>query len=97
MAKRLTREQKREQVLIDLINKMFEIAGHEVTYDDIVGRTDQWYTEWTMTMAQAEEWRKWGKQHLKKALRISAKQAERDMMWANLQWGLKCNDFEIKM
>lgn len=97
MAKRLTREQKREQVLIDLINKMFEIAGHEVTYDDIVGRTDQWYTEWTMTMAQAEEWRKWGKQHLIKTLRISAKQAEHEMMWANLQWGLKCNDFEIKM
>jgi len=53
MTKRLTKEQKREQVLIDLINKMFEIAGHEVTYNDIVGRTDQWYTEWTMTMDQA--------------------------------------------
>jgi hypothetical protein len=94
MAKRLTREQKREQVLIDLINKMFEIAGHKVTYDDIAGRTDQWYTEWTMTMAQSEEWIKWGERHLKKTLRISAKQAERNMHWANLQWGLKCSDFE---
>jgi len=94
MAKRLTREQKREQVLIDLINKMFEIAGHEVTYDDVVGRTDPWYTEWTMTTFQSEEWIKWGKQHLIKTLKMSAKQAERDMQWANLQWGLKCSDFE---
>ncbi len=33
--KRLSREQKREQAVIDLINQMFIIAGHEVTYDDI--------------------------------------------------------------
>ncbi len=35
MAKRLTREQKKEQAVIDLVNKMFEIAGHQVTYDDV--------------------------------------------------------------
>jgi hypothetical protein len=35
--KRLTREQKRDKAVIDLINQMFIIAGHNVTYDDILG------------------------------------------------------------
>jgi hypothetical protein len=36
--KRLTKDQKREQAVIDLINQMFIIAGHNVTYEDIKGR-----------------------------------------------------------
>ena len=36
--KRLSREQKREQAVIDLINQMFIIAGNDVTYDDILGK-----------------------------------------------------------
>ena len=32
---RLTREQKREKAGEDLINEMFRIAGHEVTFEDI--------------------------------------------------------------
>jgi hypothetical protein len=35
--KRLTREQKKDKAIIDLINQMFIIAGHNVTYDDILG------------------------------------------------------------
>jgi hypothetical protein len=52
MAKRLTKQEKWNKASEDLINKMFEIAGHNVTYDDIKGRTDAWYTDWTMTVAQ---------------------------------------------
>jgi hypothetical protein len=40
MAKRLTKQEKWNKASEDLINKMFEIAGHNVTYDDIKGRTD---------------------------------------------------------
>ena len=36
MTKRLSREQKREKAVKDLINQMFIIAGHKVTYDDIL-------------------------------------------------------------
>ena len=56
MAKRLTTGEKREKALIDIINKMFEIAGHEVTFDDVKGRKDEWYKEWTMTIEQSDEW-----------------------------------------
>ncbi len=60
MAKRRTRQEKSDQAIIDLINKMFEIAGHPVTFDDIKDRKDAWYTEWTMTVDQNDEWQKWG-------------------------------------
>jgi hypothetical protein len=94
MAKRLSREQKQEQAAIDLINQMFTIAGHEVTYDDVKDRKDNWFQEWTMTMTQSEQWKKWGVEYLRKKFRISKAAAEHQMAWVNLQWGLKYDDFE---
>ena len=52
MKKRLSREEKLKQATVDIINKMFEIAGHPVTYEDIKDRKDAWYQEWTMTTEQ---------------------------------------------
>ncbi len=92
--KRLTREQKREQAVVDLINQMFIIAGHNVTYDDIKDRKDNWFQEWTMTTAQSEEWKKWGADYLRKNLKVNKALAEREMMWVNLQWGQKYSDYE---
>jgi hypothetical protein len=90
---RITREQKREQSVIDLINQMFIIAGHDVTYDDILGKKN-WFQDYTMTVEQAEELKKWGKKYLMKNLRISAKAAEREMQWFCLQWGLTYSNWE---
>jgi len=94
MAKRLTREQKKEQAVIDIINKMFEIAGHQVTYDDIKDRKDDWFQQWTMTVEQNEEWKEWGKKYLMKLLRIPAYRAKMEMQWASLSWGLKFSNME---
>ena len=91
--KRLTREQKKEKAVVDLINQMFIIAGHNVTYDDILGVED-WFTKYTMTVEQGEEFQKWGKKYLMKELRMRAKQAEKEMLWINLQWGLKYSNWE---
>jgi hypothetical protein len=92
--KRLSREQKWNKAVVDLINEMFIMAGHEVTYDDIKDRKDNWFWEWTMTMQQYEDWKVWGKKYIMKNLRLRAKAAEREMMWVGLQWGLKCSDYE---
>ena len=93
MGKRLSYQEKKEKTVIDLINKMFEISGHTVTYDDIKERQDAWYTEWTMTVSQNEEWKKWGKKYLMKHLRMYSKIAEREMDMVSLMWGLKLSDF----
>ena len=92
--KRMSREQKREQAVIDLINQMFIIAGHDVTYDDIKGRQDDWYTQWTTTVEQSEEWRKWGENYLRKNLKLNKYLAEREMAMVNLMWGLKYSNWE---
>jgi hypothetical protein len=94
MAKRLTREEKINQVFIDLINKMFEIAGHNVTYNDIKDRKDDWFTQWTMTMQQNDEWQEWGINELSKRLKTSKKKAEFEMGMMSLAYGLKLNDSE---
>ena len=92
-APRLTKQQKREQAVIDLLNQMFVIAGHSVTYEDIKGRTDNWWSEWTMTMAQSDQWMAWGIDYLRKNLKLNKTLAEKEMQWINVQWGLKYSDW----
>jgi hypothetical protein len=92
--KRLSREEKREKAVVDLINQMFVIAGHDVTFEDIKDRKDDWFAQWTMTVEQGEEFKEWGKKYLTKELRMRAKQAETEMMWFSLQWGLKYSNWE---
>jgi hypothetical protein len=87
--KRLTREQKIQQTVIEIINEMFKIAGHNVTYDDVQGRQDEWYNDWTMTEEQTTEWRNWGEKHLVKTLKMTRLAAYREMAMINLMWGLK--------
>lgn len=93
MKKRLSREEKREKAVVDLINQMFVIAGHNVTYDDIMG-VDDWFKKYSMTVQQGEEFKKWGKKYLMKELRSPAKLAEKEMQWFNLQWGLTYSNWE---
>ena len=94
MAKRLTREEKMNIFVVDVINKMFEIAGHDVTYEDIKDRKDDWYTDWTLTTEQNDEWKEWGVNEIRKRFRYNKKWAEKEMGWITLMWGLKFNDWE---
>ena len=61
MNKRLSKQEKKVQVIIDLVNKMFEIAGHTVTFEDIKDRKDNWFQQWTMTTEQNDQWKLWVK------------------------------------
>ena len=94
--KRLSRQQKEEKAVVDLINEMFKIAGHNVTYDDIKDRKDNWFQQWTMTAEQDEEWIEWGKKYLMKLFRFPARTAERKMNMIRLMWGLKLEDIIIE-
>jgi hypothetical protein len=83
---------KEDKVVADLINKMFEIAGHDVTLDDIKDRKDDWYTNWTMTVEQYEQWKNWGTDYLRKSLRLRKEAAQKQMAWFALNYGLKFSD-----
>jgi hypothetical protein len=91
--KRLTREQKKQKAMVDIVNQMFAIAGHDVTYEDIVG-VDEWWQKYTMTVAQGEQLVEWGKQYLMRELKMRAAYAEKEIMWFNVQWGLKYSDID---
>lgn len=88
-----TRQQKIDKAIVDLINEMFVIAGHSVTYDDIKDRQDDWYAQWTMSQAQYDSWKNWGVEYLRKNLKMTKKSAEKEMSWVGLMWGLKFSDF----
>ena len=83
---------KEEKTVQDLINKMFELAGHDVTYDDIKDRKDAWYTDWTMTVEQHEQWMEWGAEYIRKSLRLRKLASEKTMSWFALNYGLKFSD-----
>jgi hypothetical protein len=89
MAKRLSRQEKIDQAVVDLINQMFTIADHAVTHEDIKDRKDAWYAEYTMTEEQNEEWVNWGQVYLRKKFKLSKQMAVREMGMINLMWGLK--------
>ena len=93
MAKRLSREEKKEQAIIDLINEMLQIAGHNVTFKDIQNQ-ENWFNQYEMTEEQRDEWKRWGKKYLMKKLGMYAARAEKEMSWMGLMWGLKTKQNE---
>ena len=71
-----------------LINEMFKIAGHNVKYEDIVTRKDEWFKEWSMTEEQNKQWREWGAKFIKHHLNVLPQQAESEMAMFDLNYGL---------
>ena len=94
MKKRLSKSEKKELLIEDLINKMFEIAGHEVSFNDIKDRKDDWYTQWTMTTEQNDQWNEWGVDQIQKRFRYTKTFAQKEMAMISLMWGLKFSDWE---
>jgi hypothetical protein len=79
---------RNDKIIKEIIDQMFIIAGHELRYDDVVGRKDNWFQQYTMTEAQNKEWRDWAVKYLKKK-RYFKKIAEREMAFIDLYCGLK--------
>jgi hypothetical protein len=83
---------KKQIVSENLINQMFSIAGHQVVFEDIKDRKDDWYYQWTMTKEQNEEWLKWGTAYIKKELKTTKKMASMTMRMFDLSYGLKVSE-----
>jgi hypothetical protein len=88
----MKRTDKNKLVLKELIDKMFEIAGHDLKFEDVEGRTDNWFQQYTMTEAQNEEWRDWGVKLIMKKHRYNKYLADREMRMLDLYCGLKISD-----
>jgi len=80
----------------DIINTMFIIAGHDVSYEDIKGRKDQWYYEWTMTPEQEEKWMEYMVKYFRKHRSMAIRYAQTSASMFNLMYGLKVNRPELE-
>jgi hypothetical protein len=83
---------KERQLLKELIDKMFEMAGHDLKFEDVEGKKDNWFQQYTMTEAQNEEWRDWGIKLIMKKRRYNKYLADREMRMLDLYCGLKISD-----
>jgi len=83
---------KERLILKELIDKMFELAGHDLKFEDVEDRKDNWFQQYTMTEAQNQEWRDWGTNFLNKKRRWGKKLADREMRMLDLYCGLKISD-----
>jgi hypothetical protein len=79
-----------KEELKHIIDKMFEIAGYDLGYNDMLGREDDWYSQYTMTQEQNDEWFRWCIDYLyNKRVVTSKRMAKREMSWINLSYGLR--------
>ena len=62
---------------------------YDTCYEDIAGRKDDWYIQWTMTEEEGEIWKQWMVEYFKKECKYHPKIAEREAAMINLMWGLK--------
>jgi hypothetical protein len=90
----MKRVDKNKLVLKELIDKMFEIAGHNLKFEDVEGRKDNWFQQHTMTQTQNEEWRDWGTKFIMKKHRYNKYLADRHMRMLDLYCGLKISDYD---
>ena len=86
------KQDKGKLILKELIDKMFELAGHPLKFEDVEGRKDNWFQQYTMTEAQNEEWREWGIKLIMKKRRYNRYLADREMRMLDLYCGLKISD-----
>jgi hypothetical protein len=78
-----------QDMLREIINVMFVIAGHDVGYDDIKDRKDAWYMQWSMTEAQQDKFIEWLAGYIRKNKRYPKSLALRQAAMINLMWGLR--------
>ena len=84
---------KKELIVIELINLMFKIAGYEVSFFDVLEMGSKWDTDLSMTKEQERLWMKEGEKLIAKKLKYLTKEsARKEMSWVNLMWGLKIKE-----
>ena len=83
------KKKTQEELIKDIIDTMFIIAEHNVTYEDIKDRKDQWYLQYTMTPEQENKWMEWLVGYLRKHRSYNKGYAKAAADWIIFQWGLK--------
>ena len=86
---KMSRQQKEAMVCENLINAMMQIAGYELTAQDLAAEGGEWFSKYTMTPEQEKQWMEWGEKYLRQTLKYTARQAHKNMQMFNVSYGLR--------
>ena len=96
----MDRQDKIHALNVELINMMLE--KHGITYDTIIANRDEnkrwiidgkdWYSHYTMTKSEYEEFRKKAVALIAKKLKLNKKVAEEEFSWWFLHIGLNIEE-----
>lgn len=84
----MTKEDKIAKFVMDAIYKQLDIAGYS---HDLI-KEENWFSNYTMTEAQLNEWKQWFLSECKSRFRWGKAMGEKEFMWFNLQYGLKIEE-----
>jgi len=92
-------KQLEEKNLEEIINKQFDISWYKVRYKDVkwdkwedVNWMWAWYTVYTATTEEWEEFQKWLVEYIRKKCKVTKKIAEKEAWMLFLNWWLKTFD-----
>lgn len=77
-----------DKFLEKAMNKMFQAVGMK-GWDKEFTNQKNWFCLKTWTLDQSQEYKKWFLIEIKKDLKITKKQAEKEWSWFYLMWGWK--------
>lgn len=80
---------KREEILTIMLNK--QLVKYDLTIED-VKKILNWFSKYTMTNDEFEEWKYFCITTMRKELRFSKKLAEKEFASINLNWGLRIKE-----
>jgi hypothetical protein len=80
---------KIDEAYKEIIMEMMTIAGHDISYEDLLKEEDGWWARYTMTQEQRDKWVDFSVNLLRTKLRWSKRKAVDQMKWVDLMWGLK--------
>ena len=81
----MEKRDKQKEVFLKLVNKQLE--PHGKVYEDVVS-DPEWYMRYKTTPDIEQEFIKWGCDLIRTSLKLSKINAEKEMSWFILQWGL---------
>jgi hypothetical protein len=96
------RDKVLDNLLEELINEQFKIAGHNVTFKELADRKeeedkkegdDMWFHRYTITKDQEEDFKKFAIRKIKKVWKLSDKRATIEFGWFLLSYGLRREDY----
>lgn len=79
----------RENIAEHLVDYQLEMVGKSMQEAHM---TKEWYSKWTMTQEQHDQFKAYAIPLLKKIFKFNKSKAESTFSWFDLQFGLKINN-----